>query len=302
MAKKLPRVDLNLFIVFDAIYREGNLTRASQKLNLSQPAVSHALSRLRENFDDPLFERSGKGVAPTPLAKAIVGRVRAALAEFESALSEGLAFDPAKSEREFTFACRDVLEATALSSLMRILQNEAPGVSVRSVRLPRKELESALASGRVDLAADVILPFSKDVKHQALVAESMVVAMRRDHPLADKPWNLDAYLSADHVLVSSRAEGPGMEDYALSRIGRHRQIRLRCQNYYSAIHVIANTDLLVTLPATYAQQLEASIGYYVRPLPLHMDALEVHVYWHAKAESDPAVMWLRDQMASVYSR
>lgn len=300
MVKKTSRVDLNLFVVFDAIYREGNLTRASQKLNLSQPAVSHALGRLRENFDDPLFERSGKGVAPTPLAKAIVGRIRAALTEFESVLSEGLAFDPAKSEREFIIVCRDVLEATALSPLMKILQVQAPGVRLRSIRVPRKELESALASGRVDIAADVMLPLSKDVRHQPLVSESMVVAMRQGHPQAENVWNLEAYLSADHVLVSSRVEGPGLEDIALSRIGKHRDIRLRCQNYYSAIQVISDTDLLLTLPATYAQQLERLSGHYIRPLPLHMDALEVHLYWHVKSESDPAVMWLRDQMASMY--
>lgn len=300
MAKKIPRVDLNLFIVFDAIYREGNLTRASQKLNLSQPAVSHALSRLRDKFDDPLFERSGKGVVPTPLAKTIIGRVRAALSELDSALSEGLAFDPSKSEREFTIACRDVLEATALSPLMCILQKAAPGVSLRSIRLTRKELENALSSGRVDIAADVILPLSKDVRHQALISEGMVVAMRKEHPLADCAWNLDAYLSANHVLVSSRADGPGLEDYALSGLGKNRIIKLRCQNYYSAIQVISDTDLLLTLPATHAQQLETLSGHHVMPLPLHMDALEVHLYWHVKAERDPAVMWLRDQLASVY--
>ena len=122
----ISRVDLNLFVVFDVIYREGNLTRASEALNLSQPAVSHALSRLRDRFDDPLFERSGKKMVPTPLAKAIIERVREGLGSLESTLSDGLIFDPATAERTFTIAMRDVLEAEALPEIAKHLQSIAP--------------------------------------------------------------------------------------------------------------------------------------------------------------------------------
>lgn len=296
----MSRVDLNLFVVFDTIYRERNLTRAAEKLNLSQPAVSHALARLRDNFSDPLFERSGKGVAPTPLAKAIVARVRAALQELESAMAEGLAFEPAHSTREFTIACRDAMEAAALTPLMQRLQETAPGVRLRSVRVSRRDMESVLASGQVDLIADVLLPVSEEVSHRRLISESLVVAMRREHPLALQTWNLDAYVNADHVLVSSRADGPGLEDFALSRAGHSRTVRLRCQNYYSALQVISATDMLLTLPASFATQLVNGQTHTSRPLPLLLDPVDVHLYWHSKSERDPAVMWLRDQLLDLF--
>lgn len=296
----LSRVDLNLFVVFDAIYREGNLTRAADTLHLSQPAVSHALGRLRERFDDPLFERSGKGVAPTPLAKAIVGRVRAALQDLESTLTEGLAFDPAQARRVFTLAARDVMESTALPPLMARLQQQAPGIQLRSVRVARRDMENALSSGQIDFSADVLLPVSDEIEHQPIGEEELVVLMRQAHPLADGEWNLEAYLSARHVLVSSRSEGPGVEDFALTRLGKVREIALRCQNYYAAAQVVRAADLLLTLPASYAQDLVQQLpGQMIRPLPLALAPLELHLYWHRKASRDPAVMWLKEQMVDL---
>ena len=296
----LSRVDLNLFVVFDAIYREGNLTRAAESLHLSQPAVSHALGRLRERFDDPLFERSGKGVAPTPLAKAIVGRVRAALQDLESTLTEGLNFDPAQSNRVFTLAARDVLESSALPPLMARLQQQAPGVQLRSVRVARRDMESALSSGQIDFAADVLLPVSDQIEHEAIGQEQLVVVMRTQHPLAEHTWGLDTYLATRHVLVSSRSEGPGVEDFALTRIGKVRDVALRCQNYFAAAQVVRETDLLLTLPSGYAGDLVKQLpGLIIRPLPLALAPLELHLYWHRKASRDPAVMWLKKMISGL---
>ncbi|MCA6062494.1 LysR family transcriptional regulator [Thalassolituus marinus] len=296
----LSRVDLNLFVVFDAIYREGNLTRAAESLHLSQPAVSHALGRLRERFDDPLFERSGKGVAPTPLAKAIVGRVRAALQDLESTLTEGLNFDPAQSNRVFTLAARDVLESSALPPLMARLHVQAPAVQVRSVRIARRDMESALSSGQIDFAADVLLPVSDEIEHAAVGQEQLVVMMRDSHVAAVGGWSLDDYLQSRHVLVSSRNEGPGVEDFALTRIGRVRDVALRCQNFFAAAQVVRQTDLLLTLPSGYADELVRQLpGLITRPLPLSLAPLELHLYWHKKSSRDPAVMWLRDQLTQL---
>lgn len=296
----LSRVDLNLFVVFDAIYREGNLTRASEQLHLSQPAVSHALARLRERFDDPLFERTGKGMIPTPLSKAIIVRVRAALHDLQSTLSEGLAFDPALASRVFTLAARDVMEATALPALMVRLQKRAPNIQLRSVRIARREMVGALSSGQIDFAVDVLLPVSDDIVHQTMGEEALVVILRSNHALADQPWSLDRYLSAQHVLVSSRAEGPGVEDFALSRLGRARKIALRCQNYHAAVQVIQQTDLLLTLPRTFAEQLSAmQSDLVVREFPLPLAPLEMHLYWHHKSNRDPALIWLKEQILAV---
>lgn len=292
----LSRVDLNLFVVFDAIYREGNLTRAAERLYLSQPAVSHALARLRERFDDPLFERAGKGMSPTPLAKAIIERVRIALQELESTLGEGLAFDPAEANRVFTLAARDVMEFTALPPLMVHLQRQAPNIQLRSLRVPRRDIMQQLSSGQIDFAADVLLPVPEEVEHQPLGRELLAVAMRHDHPLASTVLNLEVYISATHVLVSSRHDGPGVEDFALNRCGKSRKVALRCQNYYAALQVVKDTDLLLTLPQSYARQMKANGGISIAPLPLELPPVDIHLYWHRKASRDPALVWLKQQM------
>jgi DNA-binding transcriptional LysR family regulator len=303
----ISRVDLNLFVVFDVIYREGNLTRASEALNLSQPAVSHALSRLRDRFDDPLFERSGKKMVPTPLAKAIVERVREGLGNLESTLSDGLVFDPATAERTFTVAMRDVLEAKALPEIAKHLQAIAPHISIRSVQMPRREIESALIRGTIDFAADVLIPVSNQVNHGLIGSEGLSVMIAKNHPLASKVSNhnfsTEDYLQAKHIQVSSRASGPGIEDVALSRLGQNREIAMRCQHYYAAAKVVEKTDWLVTMPAAYASTLSDESNpnnpYIIFPLPFQAEPLEVHLYWHLKAEKDPAMIWCKQQIENL---
>lgn len=301
----ISRVDLNLFVVFSVIYREGNLTRASEALNLSQPAVSHALSRLRDRFDDPLFERSGKKMVPTPLAKAIIERVRDGLGNLESTLSDGLVFDPATAERTFTIAMRDVLEAKALPEIAAHLQRVAPNISIRSVRIARRDIENALMRGTIDFAADVLIPVSKQLQHSLLGSEELSVMMSKHHPLANnqQTFDLATYLTHKHIQVSSRPEGPGIEDIALSRLGESRTIAMRCQHYYAAAQVVENTDWLLTLPTTYAMALcdENNINgkAMFMPLPFKTEPLEVHLYWHEKATQDPAMVWCKQQIEGL---
>ncbi len=293
----LSRIDLNLFVIFDVIYQEANLTRAAERLHLSQPAVSHALARLRTHFNDPLFERSGKGMLPTPLAKAMIESVRAALQQFETTLNTEQNFEPAQTKRVFSLAARDIMEATALPKLMAQLGIQAPNIQLRSVRVGRRELESALLSGKVDLAADVLLPVTEAIAHQQIATEKLVVVMRKEHPLSNEEWSLDAYLSARHVQVSSRIEGLGLEDFALTRVGKARQIALRCQNYHAAVKVTEETDLLLTLPISYANQLKDIV---LKEFPLPMQSIELYLYWQRKAETDPALMWLKEKIVGLF--
>ena len=298
----ISRVDLNLFVVFDVIYREGNLTRASEALNLSQPAVSHALGRLRERFNDPLFERSGKKMVPTPLAKAIVERVREGLSSLESTLIDGLVFDPLTSERTFIIAMRDVLEAKALPEIAKELNKIAPKIRFRSVQVTRREIENGLVRGSIDFAADVLIPVSKQINHTLLGSEDLSVIMSPDNPLARnaKKLSLEDYLAAEHVQVSSRPDGPGIEDVALSRLGKSRDIAMRCQHYYAAAKVVEGSNWLLTLPTTYAQAVgdESALGTgnIIARLPFKTEPLEVHLYWHKKAEQDPAMIWCKQQI------
>ena len=292
----ISRVDLNLFIVFDAIYTEGSITRASVQMHLTQPAISHALGRLRQLFDDPLFQRQGHPMAPTPLARSIIEPVRLALRGLDLTLNGIARFDPATSKRQFSLSLRDVLEATVLAPLIAGIADAAPLVDLAALRVERRELEAELAAGTLDCAIDVLLPLSADLLHTRLATDQSVVLARRDHPRIAGALDLDAYLAQEHVLASSRRSGPGLEDFELSRLGLQRRVRLRCQNDYAACRVVGQTDLVLTMPERFARIANEQFGHQILPFPLPMPGIDMYLYWHANVERDPANRWLRAQI------
>ncbi|ERP91477.1 LysR family transcriptional regulator [Alcanivorax sp. P2S70] len=293
----VSRFDLNLFVVFDAIYTEGSLTRAAKVLNLTQPAVSHALGRLRERLGDPLFVRQGSRMVPTARARAMVSPVRHALGGFQRCLSDEGGFDASDAERTFVLGLRDGLEGCLLPPLMAQLMEEAPGIRLQSLTIRRRQMPTELASGRLDLACDVMLALPETIEHVPVLSGPMVVMMREGHPLA-AGMDLPAYLAAQHVLVSSRREGPGLEDFGLARQGYRRHIRLRCQHYQAAISTVQNTDLLLTLPATLAGRLSRE-RMVLQPFPADLADLEMHLYWHRDQAGDPAHRWLRQKVLAL---
>lgn len=295
----ISRVDLNLFIVFEAIYAEGSVTRASLKLNLTQPAISHALKRLRVMFEDPLFVRQGHLMVSTPLARSIIEPVRHSLRGFEVTLNKLNRFDPASTEKEFTLALRDVLESTVLPPLMVALEREAPHARVAAVQVDRRELEGELQAGTLDCAIDVLLPLAPDIRHTRILADRTLVVARRGHPRLQGGITLEQYLAEEHILASSRRKGPGIEDFELSRLGMQRKIRLRCQHYFAACRVVSQTDLLLTMPERYARVANQQFDNQLLALPLEMPAWDVYLYWHANVEDDPANRWLRERLTAA---
>lgn len=292
----ISKVDLNLFIVFEAIYAEGSITRASLKMNLTQPAISHALNRLRQLFDDPLFERQGHVMVPTPLARSIIDPVRQSLRGFEVTLNGAERFDAATSERAFSLALRDVLEASVLPPLMARVAQEAPSVGLNTLQVGRRELESELAAGTLDVAIDILLPLSNDIRRTLLATDQTVVLVRRDHPLVRGALDLDGYLKLEHIQTSSRRRGPGLEDFELSRLGLQRRVRLRCQHYFAACRAVSQTDLALTMPERLARVVNQQFGNQILPFPLTMPSLDIYLYWHANVDNDAASLWLRDQI------
>lgn len=284
----LNRLDLNLFRVFDVVYRERSLTRSAEVLSLSQSAVSHALGRLRQRLGDPLFLRQGRGVLPTPRADALAPAVQQALGCLDSALRPGHRFDPAQDLRRVTLAMPDELEPIVLPALVSALRRRAPRASVASVRLDRAALRTDLAAGRIDLAIDVPRSVDAEVMHQPLIQHRYCVVGGRRLRL-----NTERYLAAEHVAVSSRRSGPTFEDFVLDRLGLRRQVALRCQNYEAACRVVAASDLLLTMPRRHAELLRPSLGFHILALPLQIPSIALHLYWHRQAESAPASQWLR---------
>ncbi|AMO97262.1 bacterial regulatory helix-turn-helix, lysR family protein [Collimonas fungivorans] len=298
----ISRIDLNLFVVLDTIYAEGNITRAAKALSLTQPAVSHALARLRELLGDPLFIRQGSKMLPTPMTRSLIGPVRQALQTLEVSVKHGNQFDPTTSRRSFSLGLPGVLEARLLPPLMQLLQIQAPMVEINSVRVERRQLESELAAGTLDIAVDVLLQRPGEIRSASLSRDTLVVVARQDHPALKHGLDLETYLAQNHILVSSRRTGPGVEDVELARIGRQRHIGLRCQHYYAACQVASVSDLLTTMPEHYAHIANINLPNRIYPLPLPTPPLDVYLYWHENAELDPANRWLRGLLGLLFPR
>ncbi|MDD3761670.1 MAG: LysR family transcriptional regulator [Nevskiales bacterium] len=292
----LNRIDLNLLVVLDAIFTEGGITKAGEKLHLTQPAISHALGRLRELFGDPLFVREGRRMVPTPLARSLMQPIRRTLHNLEVTLNEVQRFEPATHPRHFTVAVRDVLEATVLPPLLSRVATQAPSVDVSAIRADRRTLESELAAGTVDAALDVLLPVSDEVRHRLVSTDRLVVVARKRHPATRGGLSLAAYMRQHHVLVSSRRRGPALEDVELLRQGLKRRVRLRCQHYFAACRVVSQSDLILTMPERYARLANQQFGNQVLPFPMELPSLDAYLYWHASVDNEPANRWLREQL------
>jgi DNA-binding transcriptional LysR family regulator len=296
----LSRVDLNLFVVFETVYAEGGITRAGRRLNLSQPAISHALSRLREMFGDPLFTRHGRAMTPTPLARRLIEPIRQALEGLEVTLNNTSRFDPGSAVKHFTVGMRDLAETVVLPRLMHAVARGAPAIDISIVRAERRELERELSAGTLDAAIDVLLPLSDEIRRRRLGSERLTVVARRRHPRVRAKLGVEAYLAQEHILVSSRRRGLSAEDFELGRHNLRRRVRVRCQSYLAACRTVSESDLLLTMPARYARILNAQLGNRLLPFPLDVPAFDTYLYWHANADTDPANEWLRQQLLATF--
>ena len=293
----LSKVDLNLFIVFDAIYTEANLTRAGQIVGITQPAVSNALARLRETFNDPLFVRTAQGMVPTPMAQNIIGPVRNALSLLRVSVQESRIFNPLQAAKTYRISMTDLTEAVILPPLFQRLRRLAPTVVIESFLSKRRETTKELAAGRLDFAVDAPLNTDPQVRHVKLMEDRYVCAMRKGHPLAGKDkLTLDDYLGLTHIHISSRRNGLGHVDLALGKMGLQRKIALRSQHYLMASQVLQQTDMVMTVPERFARRHDLqSFNLPVNDVP----SVETHLYWHESTDQDPANRWMREQMIEL---
>ncbi|MGY4531766.1 DNA-binding transcriptional LysR family regulator [Pseudomonas sp. TE3786] len=291
----LSKVDLNLFIVFDAIYTEANLTRAGQIVGITQPAVSNALARLRETFNDPLFVRTAQGMVPTPMAQNIIGPVRNALSLLRVSVQESRTFNPLQANKTYRISMTDLTEEIILPPLFQRLRRQAPAVQIESFLSKRRETTKELAAGRLDFAVDAPLNTDPQVRHVKLLSDRYVCAIRKGHPLAKEKLTLDEYMSLTHIHISSRRSGLGYVDLTLGKMGIQRKIALRSQHYLMASMVMQKTDMAMTVPERFARSHDL---HYVG-VPVEVPAVETHLYWHESTDQDPANRWMREQMIEL---
>ena len=297
---KLSDVDLNLFVVLDAIYTEGNLTRAGEIIGITQPAVSNSLSRLRTLFDDPLFVRTSEGMTPTPVAQNIIGSVRQSLELMRSSIQESEHFIPEESTKRFRVSMSDLGQAIWLPHLAQKLHEQAPKAAIECYQVRRRELTIELASGNLDIAIDVPLAPDPQIKQLALRTSPMVCVIRADHPLKSETPSLKEYLDLEHIHISSRRGGLGSIDLGLGKLGLKRNIVLRTQHYLSTPIIIANSNLAMTVPMSFANFLLALGNVRVLKLPLETPDIETHLYWHETTDKDQANAWFRQFVIDMH--
>jgi DNA-binding transcriptional LysR family regulator len=282
----------------DAVYEHGGISGAARHLHLSQPAVSHALARLRRLWGDPLFVRQGNLMVPTELTRRVIGDVQAHLRGLQSLMGQAETFDPKTLAMTLKLGMRDVLEAITLPPLIANLSQVAPHVKLASVRVPRDELERALTQGDVDLVIDRQRRVAGRIKGVHLADETLAVLMRKGHPLTRKRLDLAAYFKQQHVMVTMQPDQPDPLQAVWAAMGQgERDVILRCQHYFAAANVVAHSDALLTLPRTYAKELTAALPLTLRELPADVPALGIWMYWHAERDGDPVHRWLRDSVA-----
>lgn len=293
--------DLNLLSVFAALMAERNVSKAAKRLALSQPAMSHALARLRRDFGDDLFVRTGRGIAPTPKALAMANDVDRAIEAITNVYAES-GFDPAAATGKFVVATTDYLELVLLPKLLAQLSREARHLTpvVRSTlgALPKTELEA----GTIDLA---IAGFYGDLPEgfyaQTLFDETYTCIIRKDHPRARGKLSLETFLDLDHVLVSPQGDLDGIVDKELAKKKLKRRIIAGVSNFQTPATIIAGSDCIATLPTRIAEQLAQFYPLRCFAPPLPIPSFRVKQVWHARTHRDPRHAWVRRAIESSLS-
>jgi DNA-binding transcriptional LysR family regulator len=294
-------LDLNLLRAFDAVLREGSVTAAAERLGLSQPAMSNALSRLRRLLGDPLFMRTAGGMRPTTFAQQLAAPVQQALDLIRAGFSQQAGFDPRTSDRIFRLQLTDVGEIAFLPPLLERLQRDAPGVRVETQHLPQDEVSEALASGEVDLAVGFLPELSQGVVQKRLFRDRYVCLVRADHPRIGSRLTLAQFLAATHVLVSSRGSAHEIVEQTLRNKGLVRRIALRVPHFTVVPMILARTDHMVIVPQGLVRAITPFGRFKSLKPPVDIPALDVKVHWHERFDRDPGVSWLRGVLVDLYA-
>jgi DNA-binding transcriptional LysR family regulator len=295
-------LDLNLLPIAFALYDELSVSRAARVLGMSQPAVSMALRRMREAFDDPLFIRVPTGIVPTPRAHAIIQAARPLVRRLHEDLVKGQPFDPATSTETFTLALSDVGEMAFLPRVVPMLQASAPNCAIRSVSAPGSQLAHQLEQGEVDLAVGYFPALAtKNFRQRRISTHRFACLMRADHPLWAERLTVETFLAADHMVV--REDGRSQE--VLERFLRRRRIRRRVRVYTAHFlgmpFVLAKTDLVATVPYAVAREFAGmSTQLKVALPPFEITGFDLKLQWHRRFDNEPRNRWLREQLAGVF--
>jgi DNA-binding transcriptional LysR family regulator len=297
---KLP--DLNLLDAFAALLTERSVTRAARRRGIGQPAMSAALARLRELFDDPLFVRVGATLRPTPRAEAIAPGILTALAGLRAALAEAAPFVPATTTRGFSIGASDYATLSLLPGLLAELRRTAPGARLRVIAFGKDDAAGLLDRGEVDLLLGMFRDPPARAVATMLFREQFVGLARSRHPaIVGGAITLDAFLAHPHALFTVRGDLAGAVDDVLARRGLSRRVMLSVPHLLTLPALLTGTDLLAAVPARIVRVLPGA-GVQTFALPVAVDSWRMMMLWNAATRRDPALAWLRSLVRAAAAR
>ena len=293
----IRNIDLNLLVAFNALYDARNVTRAAERLALTQPTVSGMLTRLRDLFDDPLFVRTQHGVLPTPRADALSGPVKALLASVEALVTPD-EFDPASAELNFSISANDYMQIALVVPFIKSLRKQAPGIRLAIMPAYIAGLAEKLARGEVDLAVTIPEFADTGLPRSLLYTERYVCVARRDHPLKGRKLSLEAFCRFDHVMVSPTGGSfSGPTDDALAALGASRRVSVSLPSFHVMLETIRTDDFLALVPERLLYGKMAGLKLFEPPVLV--PDFDVIACWHSRVDADPAQRWIRGLLDSV---
>jgi DNA-binding transcriptional LysR family regulator len=299
LAAKTP--DLNLLPIVVALYEELSVSRAARQLGMSQPAVSKALRRLRETFDDPLFVRGPSGIVPTPRAHAIVRTARPHLQQLQEDLLRGESFDPSTSTRAIVLGLSDIAEMAFLPSILEHLRAHAPKCPVSTLTLSDTQLAEGLEKGDVDVAAGYFPALAqRNFRQRRLTKHGFACLMRAGHPLWKSRLTMPAYLAAEHVAIRRANRSQEVLERFIERRKMRRKIAMYTSNVLSVPFIVMDTQLVATLPYAVVTRFASITSQLAGALPPFDVTYDLKLHWHRRFDNEPRSIWLRDQLALVF--
>ena len=290
------RLDLNLLVALDALLSEKSVTRAASKLNITQPAMSGALARLRDYFEDPLVVQVGRQMELTPLAGSLVAPVHDIILRIDSAIATEPAFEPRESKRHFSITASDYVIRVFLLDVLKRVHREAPGVTFEFHQSTGR-VQDELESGAVDFVIGPEIDVLSEHPHEVLFEDTYtVIAWAGSHVVGDT-LTFDAYTALGHVVFRSDPQGsPSFERWFTRRYGDVRRTELTAHSFSLLPYLVVGTDRIATMQTRLARQFEQSLPLKLIPAPVEFPTLVEVLQWNIHRDLDPASRWLRSKL------
>jgi DNA-binding transcriptional LysR family regulator len=295
----LGGVDANLLVALDALLSTRSVTAAAGRVGMGQPGMSHALSRLRAHFDDPLLVRSGRRMVLTPRAQALAAPVRDVVERMARVFAPPVPFDPATARRRFRIIATDHVGFLLLPGLAARVAAEAPGIDLDVRPIADDSAAEQIAAGEADCAVGVFPALPAAFFQERLLVERFCCVVRADHPAIGKRLTPALYAALPHLLIAPRGTAIGAVDAALAEHGLSRRVAITVPHFLLAPVIAASTDCVVTMSERLAKRLGGLAAVRLLPPPIELPAYAVVMIWHEKDHADDAHRWLRASLSAV---